>query len=66
MILKMDIEGAEYNIFEHIDDATLKQFKQIVLEFHDLLNVGAENTIGLALDMPNNPHIPDINLGYWG
>lgn len=56
MILKMDIEGAEYGIFEHIDDITIKRFKQIVLEFHGLLNGGLENAIGLALDKLNATH----------
>ena len=34
MILKIDIESCEWNIFEKLPINTLKQFKQIVGEFH--------------------------------
>ena len=34
MILKMDIENSEWNVFEEINDKILKQFKYIVGEFH--------------------------------
>ena len=34
MILKIDIESSEWNIFENISISTLRQFKQIVGEFH--------------------------------
>jgi hypothetical protein len=36
LILKMDIEGAEWSILENIDMQTLSRFEQIVIEFHDL------------------------------
>ena len=35
MILKMDIEGSEWEVFAHIDPEYLKAFRQIVIEFHD-------------------------------
>ena len=34
MILKMDVEGAEYDFLETVTPETLKQFDQIVFEFH--------------------------------
>jgi hypothetical protein len=34
MILKIDIEASEWNIFQNLSISTLKQFKQIVGEFH--------------------------------
>ena len=53
MILKMDIEGAEYDVLQTIDADSLSHFRQIVLEFHNLLDLGLENTIGFALDKLN-------------
>ena len=56
MILKMDIEGAEYGIFQQIDIDTIRRFKQIVLEFHALTTIDYEEFIGMALDKLNATH----------
>jgi len=34
LILKMDIEGDEWNILDQIDYETLNKFKQVIIEFH--------------------------------
>jgi methyltransferase FkbM-like protein len=34
LILKMDIEGAEWDLFETLPESTLRQFSQIVMEMH--------------------------------
>ncbi|HBK09236.1 MAG TPA: hypothetical protein DDZ81_25820 [Acetobacteraceae bacterium] len=36
MVLKIDIEGHEWDALESLDDKTLGQFRQIVAEFHGL------------------------------
>ena len=36
MVLKIDTEGAEWDFLQEVDTVTLKQFDQIVFEFHDL------------------------------
>ncbi|CAO4144770.1 hypothetical protein LPLAFNJD_LOCUS1775 [Methylorubrum aminovorans] len=36
IILKMDVEGAEWDVLEHIDDDTLQRFSQVTMEVHDL------------------------------
>lgn len=36
LILKMDVEGAEWDVLESASDATLSRFEQIVFEAHDL------------------------------
>jgi len=36
LILKMDIEGCEWDVFDESDPELLNQFSQIVLEFHGL------------------------------
>ena len=38
--LKIDIEGAEWDIFDQLDCAHLARFSQIVCEFHDLSRLG--------------------------
>jgi len=40
MILKIDVEGAEWDVFSTIDDETLGRFDQIAGEFHWLLELG--------------------------
>lgn len=37
MLLKMDVEGAEWGAFEQVNPVLLTQFDQIVLEIHDLI-----------------------------
>jgi hypothetical protein len=36
MILKIDVEGAEWDVFDHVTSDVLGHFKQIVCEFHGL------------------------------
>jgi hypothetical protein len=36
LILKMDIEGCEWDVFDFCSKQTISQFSQIVVEFHDL------------------------------
>lgn len=40
MILKCDIEGAEWEALRSVNDDTLARFSQIVMELHDLSRVG--------------------------
>jgi hypothetical protein len=40
IFLKMDIEGGEYPWLLSIDEASLKNFKQIVIEFHSINDDG--------------------------
>lgn len=37
MILKMDIEGAEWGVFETVSEKVLNHFSQIIVEFHGML-----------------------------
>jgi hypothetical protein len=39
LILKIDIEGAEWKVFDSIDVKLLRNFQQIVCEFHDFSKV---------------------------
>lgn len=37
-VLKIDIEGTEYELFDKLEDDLLLKFKQITVEFHDFLD----------------------------
>ena len=39
IILQIDIEGAEWEFFEHITQSQLEHFSQIIVEFHGLFNI---------------------------
>ena len=56
MVLKMDIEGAEWEVLANIDEAILKQFSQIAFEFHGLNNLAQESIITAALQKLNSVH----------
>ncbi len=38
MLLKMDVEGAEWGFFEQVSSETLSRFSQMTFEFHDILS----------------------------
>jgi len=40
LLLKIDVEGAEWSIFAALDETILGQFRQIVCEFHDFYRIG--------------------------
>jgi len=42
LILKMDVEGCEWDIFDQADEATLDKFAQIICEFHDLSHLAQD------------------------
>lgn len=44
-VLKVDIEGAEYAMFDAADDATLKRCAQISVEFHDFMDPRQEPAV---------------------
>ncbi len=43
IILKIDVEGAEYDVFSNINTDTLQRFEQIVMEIHFLHNLADTN-----------------------
>lgn len=56
LILKMDVEGWEWEFLTYSSEPTLEQFSQIVFEFHDLTNPSMANKIIPALQKLNNTH----------
>ncbi len=56
MILKMDVEGAEWDFLETVDARLLKQFDQIVFEFHEIVQTKREDKIIKLLNKLNKTH----------
>ncbi len=44
-ILKMDIEGAEYSVFEHETDAWLSDVRMLVAELHEFIHPGVNELV---------------------
>lgn len=56
MILKIDIEGAEWDVLCGIDEDVLRHFSQIVFEFHELIYPGNEEKVQAAMNKLNRTH----------
>lgn len=39
-LLKMDIEGAEFDVFEQVSEATLRRMRRLAIEYHDNIRPG--------------------------
>lgn len=56
MILKMDIEGAEWDCFGELENKYLKQFDQIILEFHNMNDLSKYRVMEHVLSKLNESH----------
>ena len=56
MILKMDVEGAEWGFLESVKPETLSQFSQITFEFHGINNPYLHESILNTLKKINKTH----------
>jgi len=60
LIMKMDIEGCEWDVFQHADIGSIEQFSQIVIEFHGLVAATYDHealmTVLSVLDKINTTH----------
>lgn len=77
-ILKVDIEGAEYEILYNLDEEILNKIGQITVEFHDFLTVPKRYTsqdvinrfVSLGFQYTSNhypgaPHIPHYDVCFY-
>jgi hypothetical protein len=78
MLLQMDIEGSEWSVLRSTDRATLRRFRMIILELHDMQRICLRNGLdevrqvvgGLLEDFEmvhlhaNNHELPVRYLGY--
>ena len=49
MILKMDVEGAEWSFLSTVKSETLNQFDQMVFEFHDMIQPKDQSVMNATL-----------------
>ncbi|MDG1872965.1 MAG: FkbM family methyltransferase [Mariniblastus sp.] len=64
-MLKMDIEGAEFDVFETASTATLKCFQRIALEYHDNLRPGTLELLEKKLGPTHDLEVqPTLDRGY--
>lgn len=59
LVLKMDVEGAEWDVFEEASESLLGQFQQIVVELHGLTNAlapGRHDAIANVLEKLARTH----------
>ena len=56
MILKMDVEGAEWDFLKTVEPETLKQFDQILFEFHSMVQTKRKKQIINMLKKINETH----------
>ena len=67
MLLKMDVEGAEYQVFSTEDISVLRQFDQIVLELHNIFkfpnNYRQNLTFAKLLETHKMVHVHGNNCG---
>lgn len=56
MILKMDVEGAEWGFLESVKSETLSQFSQMTFELHDVINPSDTERVLSILRKINKTH----------
>lgn len=56
MILKVDVEGAEWSVLNDVEENTIKRFSQIVFEFHGLTQLENREKITTAMKKLNRTH----------
>lgn len=61
MLLKMDVEGAEWDVFCNTTSNVLSKFSQIVVELHNITSLENHTKIVKALENINKTHVP-INV----
>jgi FkbM family methyltransferase len=65
-LLKVDIEGAEHDVFESTSEKTLKRIDRIALEYHDNLRPGTLSLITQKLASTHHVKIIPSNLSSCG
>jgi hypothetical protein len=70
LILKMDIEGAEWHILDADDLIDLSRFDQIAIEFHsfyDVLDQGFyHNVVRVLKKLNESHHVINVHANNWG
>ncbi len=56
MVLKMDVEGAEWDVIANMNEKTLDRFDQIVMELHNLSDISKKDLVLESLRKITNHH----------
>lgn len=56
MILKIDVEGAEWDVFTETNPSVINQFSQITIELHDVTSLNQFDTVVKVLEKINQTH----------
>lgn len=67
MVLKMDVEGAEYGFMDMVKETTIMRFDQIVFELHSLNMYKNQERVKRFIEKMNQTHIPvHVHANNWG
>jgi FkbM family methyltransferase len=64
-LLKMDIEGAEYDVFINANASMLRRFERIAIEFHEILRPGTLELLKARLASTHRLTVENSDQG-WG
>jgi hypothetical protein len=70
LILKMDIEGAEWSTFDQLPDRVFDQFRQIIIEYHGFLRAAEQDWSAVATRVLEKVHrshaVHHVHANNWG
>jgi FkbM family methyltransferase len=64
--LKLDIEGSEYDVFEHVSSDTLARIDRMAIEYHDNLRRGAQEMVASRLNATHEFEVRPDPCGAFG
>jgi Methyltransferase domain len=70
LILKIDVEGAEWSTFDQLPDHVLSQFRQIIIEYHGFLRVSERDWSAVFMRVLQKIHrshaVHHVHANNWG
>jgi FkbM family methyltransferase len=61
---KLDIEGSERDVFEHVDPATLRRVRRFAIEYHDNIRPGTREFLCRRLEETHHVRVEPTADGY--
>jgi hypothetical protein len=70
LILKVDIEGAEWSTFDQLSNHVLSQFRQIIIEYHGFLRISEQGWSAVFMRVLQKVHrshaVHHVHANNWG
>ena len=63
-LCKLDIEGSERDVFEAVDDETLRKVRRFAIEYHDNIRPGTRDVLCRRLEDTHNVRVEPAPAGY--